>query len=336
MPASALARDAMPANVTPEYEKAEARYRQAATDPERMAALQEMLSTIPKHKGTEKMQADIKRRLSQLRKEQQKSGHGKGLDPFHIPRSGAGQVALVGLPNAGKSSLLRATTNAEVKVADYPFTTLLPQPGMWEREGIQLELIDTPPLTVEHVPAGLMGTIRDADLVCVVAAAGEEALEDVEVVVSLLRDRGLSLSSMPRNELHGADPSRRPGLIVVAKADLIDPEAIRPLKELYAGTLDVLAVSAQTGAGLDAWFKRLAELLAIIRVYAKQPGRPPDLSRPFTLLAGATIADLARQIHRDLPDTMKFARLWGHGRFEGQQVHRTEVLQDKDVVEIHE
>jgi hypothetical protein len=326
----------MPANVTPEYEKAEARYRLAATNPDKMAALQEMLSTIPKHKGTEKMQADIKRRLSQLRKEQQKAGKGKGPDPFHIPKSGAGQVALVGLPNAGKSSLLRATTNAEVKVADYPFTTLLPQPGMWERDGIQLELIDTPPLTADHVPTGLMGTIRNADLVCVVAAAGEEMLEHVEAVLSLLSARGLTLSSTPRNQLHAADPSRRPGLIVAAKADLVDPEAIGALKELYAGALDVVAVSAHTGAGLEAWFKRLAELLAIIRVYAKQPGRPPDLGRPFTLLAGATVADLARQIHRDLPDKMEFARLWGHGRFEGQQVHRTEVLRDKDVVEIHE
>jgi len=326
----------MPANVTPEYEKAEARYRQAATDPDRMAALQEMLSTIPKHKGTEKMQAGIKRRLSQLRKEQQKAGRGKGPDPFHIPKSGAGQVALVGLPNAGKSSLLRATTNAEVKVADYPFTTLLPQPGMWEQDGIQLELIDTPPLTAEHVPTGLTGTIRNADLVCVVAAAGEGTLEQVEAVLGLLSARGLNLSSTPRNQLPAADPSRRPGLILVAKGDLVEPEAIRPLKELYAGTLDVVAVSAHTGAGLEAWFKRLVELLAVIRVYAKQPGRPPDLGRPFTLLAGATIADLARQIHRDLPETMKFARLWGHGRFEGQQVHRTEVLQDKDVVEIHE
>jgi hypothetical protein len=326
----------MPANVTPEYQKAEQRYRQAATDQERTAALQAMLSTVPKHKGTEKMQADIKRRLSQLRREQQKIGHGTGPDPFHIPKGGAGQVALVGLPNAGKSSLLLATTNAEVKVADYPFTTLVPQPGMWEREGIQLELIDTPPLIADHVPTGLMGTIRNADLVCVVAAAGEDMLEQVEAVLSLLSARGLSLSSAPRNQLHAAEPGRHPGLILVAKADLVGPEAIRPLKELYTGALDVLAVSAHTGAGLDAWFKRLGELLAIIRVYAKQPGSPPDLSRPFTLPAGATIADLARQIHRDLPDTMKFARLWGHGRFEGQQVHRTEVLQDKDVVEIHE
>ena len=169
----------MPANVTPEYEKAEQRYREATTDAERLAALQDMLSTIPKHKGTEKMQADIKRRLSQLRKERQKTGSNKVPDPFHILKSGAGQIVLVGLPNTGKSSLLAATTNAEVKVADYPFSTILPQPGMWQQDEVQLELVDTPPLSPEHVPAGLMGTIRNADLVCIVAEASDSALEQV-------------------------------------------------------------------------------------------------------------------------------------------------------------
>jgi ribosome-interacting GTPase 1 len=326
----------MPANVTPEYEKAEQRYREATTDAERLAALQDMLSTIPKHKGTEKMQADIKRRLSQLRKERQKTGSNKGPDPFHILKSGAGQIVLVGLPNTGKSSLLAATTNAEVKVADYPFSTILPQPGMWQQDEVQLELVDTPPLSPEHVPAGLMGTIRNADLVCIVAEASDSALEQVEAVLAVLSARGLTLRTVPRNFLNAWEPSQRPGLIVLTKAELASPSAIAAVQNLYAGSLEVIPVSARTGQGLEHWFARLWDLLAMIRVYAKQPGKPPDMSRPFILPAGATVADLARQIHRDLPTTMKFARLWGHGRFEGQQVHKTEVLQDKDVIEIHE
>jgi uncharacterized protein len=331
----------MPANLTPEYEKAERRYRQAASDEERLAALQEMLGAIPKHKGTEKMQADLKRRISQLRHEEQKAAHGKGPDPFHIPRSGAGQVVLVGPPNTGKSSLLAATTHAAVKVADYPFSTVVPQPGMWDKDDVQIELVDTPPLTPEHVPTGLMGTIRNADVVCLVVEAGDGALDQAEIVLGVLGARGLTLRSVPRMQLPAADASQRAGLMVVNKSDLGGREVIQALKELYGGGteatgLDVVSVSAQAREGLDDWFRRLWELLAMIRVYSKEPGKPPDMHKPFIVPAGATVAELARQIHRDLPERMKFARLWGHSRFEGQQVHKTEPLRDKDVVEIHE
>jgi len=326
----------MPANVTPEYERAERRYRQAATDDERQAALQDMLSTIPKHKGTEKMQADIKRRLSLLRKDQPKSSHAKGPDPFHIPKTGAGQVVLVGPPNTGKSSLVRVATHAEVKVAEYPFTTVVPHPGMWSKDDVQIELVDTPPLTPEHVPAGLMGTIRNADLVCVVGEAGDEGLDQIESVLGGLSARGLTLRTAPRDAFDVAEPSQRPGLIVVNKGDIVGADTGSTLRELYAGRLEVLVVSAQTGQGLDQWFGRLWSLLAMVRVYSKHPGRPADLRKPFTLPRGSTVADLARLIHRDLAETMKSARLWGHGRFEGQLVHKTEVLADRDVVEIHE
>jgi len=347
----------MPANLTPAYERAELRYRQATSDDERLAALQAMLSAIPKHKGTEKMQADLKRRISQFRREEQKAAHGKGPDPFHIPRSGAGQVVLVGPANTGKSSLLAARTHADVKVAEYPFTTVVPLPGMWHKDDVQIELVDTPPFTADHMPTGLMGTIRNADVVCVVVEAAEAALDQAEMALGVLSVRGLALRSVPRSELPAGDSTWRPGLIVATKADLAPAGTIEVLRELYPGGgalerdstgagqrdalrsrdgLQVVAVSARTRQGLDDWFKRLWALLAIIRVYSKEPGRPPDLHKPFVVPAGATVADLARQIHRDLPERMKFARLWGHSRFEGQQVHKTEPLRDRDVVEIHE
>lgn len=326
----------MPANLTPEYEKAEQRFREAVTDEARIAALQEMLSAIPKHKGTEKMQADLKRRLSQLRREHQKSGVGKGPDPFYVPRSGAGQVVLVGLPNTGKSSLVAATTHADVKVADYPFTTVAPHPGLWIQDEIPIELVDTPPLTPEHVPTGLMGTIRSADIICLVTEAADNVCEQVESVLAALAARELTLRTRPRNQLLPLDPQPKPALIVINKMDIAPPGMLEEVQDLYGPQLDCRAVSARTRQGLDEWFQRLWELLVMIRVFAKQPGHPPDLKKPFLLSAGSTVADLARMIHRDLPDHMKFARLWGHGRFEGQQVHRTEVLRDRDIVEIHE
>lgn len=337
----------MPANLTPEYEKAELLYREATHDRDRLVALQEMLSAIPKHKGTEKMQADLKRRISQLRKEEQKSSHGKGPDPFHIPKSGAGQVVLVGPPNSGKSSLLVVTTNAAAKVADYPFTTVVPQPGMWHQEDVQIELVDTPAITLDHLPTGLIGTIRHADVIAVVVECGDAALDQTETALQVLAARGIALASLPCSGLATDDPQLHPGLVVATKTDSAGFESARILSELYSARpaasgsaarpgLDIIPVSTRTRQGLDVLFKRLWELLGRVRVYSKEPGKAPDMHKPFILPAGSSIADLARFIHRDLPDRMKFARLWGHSRFEGQQVHKNEPLRDRDIVEIHE
>lgn len=326
----------MPANLTPEYSRADERYRRAASDAERIAALQEMLATIPKHKGTEKMQADLKHRLAQLRREAQTSEHGKGPDPFHIPKSGAGQVVLIGPPNAGKSSLLNATTQAGARVAAYPFTTSLPQPGIWRREGIPLELIDTPPLLPDHVVPGLLGTIRGADIVALVVAAADACLSQVADTEAILAARGVTLRTIPVRRIPAPESGLRSGLVIANQVDLGGRDAAAALRCRLAGRLEVLEVSAATGTGLEAWFRRLRDLLEVIRVYAKEPGKPPETDRPFVLPAGSTVVDLARLIHRDLPRSMRQARLWGHGRFAGQPVPREEPLQDGDAVEIHE
>jgi hypothetical protein len=304
-------------------------------------ALQQMLAAIPKHKGTEKMQADLKRRMSQLRKAEQIARHDKGPDPFHIPKGGAGQVVIIGPPNTGKSSLLAATTHAEAKVADYPFTTTVPLPGMWHQEDVQIQLVDTPPILPDRIAPGLLGTIRGADVIAVMVEAGEAALEQVEMVLDILKARGVVVRSVPRHILPSADLLQRPGLIVANKIDSATAEAVETLRSLYGSSegdagLEVVAISARLGQGLDGLFGRLWELLGTIRVYTKEPGQLPDLHKPFVFPQGATVADLARQIHRDLPEQMKFARLWGHSRFDGQQVHKTEILRDRDIVEIHE
>jgi ribosome-interacting GTPase 1 len=327
----------MPANLTPDYERAEQRYRAAATDEERLDALRAMFATIPKHKGTEKLQAELKRKISQLRKAAARRPAAKGPDPFHVPRSGAGQVVLVGPPNAGKSALVARLTHAPVKVTDYPFATAVPVPGMCPYEDVQIELVDTPPVTADHVPPGLLGTIRNADVVAVVVDGSEDPLEQAETVLALLAGRGLELRPTSLAELDPSDPNQQSALLVATKSDVPGAaETIATLRDLYAGRFDVAAVSATTGAGLDALVRRLWELLSVVRVHTRQPGKPAENSKPFTLPTGSTIEDLAREIHQELPAKMKFARLWGPGRHPGQQVHRTEVLHDRDVVEIHE
>jgi ribosome-interacting GTPase 1 len=324
----------MPANLTPAYEKAEQRYREAVSDEDKLDALREMLSTIPKHKGTEKLQADLKRRISQARKAGSKKAV-KGADPFHVPRSGAGQVVLVGPPNVGKSAIVAATTKAQVKVAPYPFTTQLPQPGMAHFEDVQIQLVDTPPITAEHVPPGLHGTVRAGDIIAVVVDANEP-LEGADLALGILEERGLILRSVLHSELDHSNPHEHAALLIVNKMDEAPPENIDVLRELYGQKIEIRPISAQTGQGMPDLIARFWQMLCLIRVYTKQPGHPPDMQKPFALEIGSTVEDLANEIHRELTEKMKFARIWREGKFSGQQVHRTEVLHDRDVVEIHE
>jgi ribosome-interacting GTPase 1 len=325
----------MPANLTPDYERAEQRYRAAATDDERLTALRDMFAHIPKHKGTEKLQADIKRKISQLRKLVAKRP-ARGTDLYHVPHAGAGQVVLVGPPNSGKSSLVARTTHAPVKVADYPFTTALPVPGMAHWQDVQIELVDTPPVTAEHVPGGLLGTIRNADIIAIVVDASNDPLEQADATIDLLTSRGLLLRSVPRDQIDHANPAEHCAVLVLSKTDAAEADTVATFSELYAGRFEVFPISATTGAGIDQLIHRFWQLLSLIRVYTKQPHKPPDNTKPFTLEHGSTVEDLARLIHQELPAKMKFARIWGDGRFAGQQVHRTELLHDRDVVEIHE
>ncbi|MGQ9660884.1 MAG: GTPase [Kiritimatiellia bacterium] len=121
----------MPANLTPEYLKAEQDYKRAETLEEKIACLQRMLAVIPKHKGTDKLQAELRRRLARLREEAESPKGRQGVSR-RIKPEGAGQIVLVGPPNSGKSSLLRALTNAQPLVANYPCSTREPLPGMME------------------------------------------------------------------------------------------------------------------------------------------------------------------------------------------------------------
>ena len=326
----------MPANLTPEYERADRAYRQATTDEERLTALREMLRVIPKHKGTDRMQGDLKRRISQLRKAEAKTGASRGPDPFHVAKTGAGQVTLLGPANVGKSMLLATTTNAPAKVAEYPYTTGIPMPGMWQYEDVQIQLVDTPPVVAGHVPPGLMGTLHLADVLCVMVDCADDPLEQAEMILGVLAEKNLSLHSTPRNEMDATDFSQYSGIIVANKIDVAPAGNVSVLRELYEGRLEVWPISAATGEGLPALLRRLWQLLAVVRVYTKQPGKPPDHDKPFTLDAGSSVEDLAGQIHRELPAKMKFVRIWGDGRFSGQQVSRDEILRDKDVVEIHQ
>ncbi len=330
----------MSINATPEYEKAEARYRAATTATDQLDCLREMLRLIPKHKSSEKAQSELKRKISVLTKQLATGGGPSGAvhaDPYYIPAGGAGQVAVVGAPNTGKSSIVAAATDAKVKVEPYPYSTPLPTPGMWAWGDVQIELVDTPPFTAEHIEGGMVNLLRLTDVVCVVAdAASPESIDQIEETLAVLSAKRIPLFNCPAADIPPDAPLGKPGLLAITHADQVGPDEIATLAELLGGPLVACGLDCTTGAGLENLAENIWRLLNVIRVFTRHPHEKGKLTDPFTLPAGSTVEDLARHIHRDLPDKLKFARIWGESRHGGQQVHRTEVLADRDVVELHE
>jgi ribosome-interacting GTPase 1 len=331
----------MPANLTPEYLAAEQRFRQAASPQEKMEALEEMLRTVPKHKGTEKMQADIKRRIARLRQETQGRRGGARAQPFyHVEREGAAQVAFIGSPNAGKSSLLAALTHANPEVAAYPMTTRAPLPGMMPFENIQIQLVDTPPVCPEFDEGWLYGLIRGADAAILVLDCSDDGILYVEDTLRLLPENRVFL--LPEDAPIEQDPALPRGackrtLVVANKWDLPNAaENLRVLRDLLGDRLPAapLPVSARRGDGLDELRVRTFRMLDLVRVYSKPPGRQPDMAAPFVLRRGETVLDAAELIHKDFADHLRFARLWGQG-YRGQMVGRDHRLADGDVLELH-
>jgi ribosome-interacting GTPase 1 len=326
----------MPANLTPAYKEAERRFRSAVTREEKIAALEEMLQVIPKHKGTEKLQADIRSRLSKLKREPRKKSGAKGHS-HRVPHEGAGQVVLVGPPNAGKSSLVASLTHAKPEVAPYALTTRDATPGMMPYEDVAFQLVDLPPLCEEHVEPWVYDVVRGADLAWLVVSI-ERPLAGFDLVMELLDAKAVGLYPVGA----GAPSDPKPGWIhkeaflVVTGMDKDGAAGdLEALEELLETPWPTIAVSCVEGTGFDELGRRTFVALDIIRIYTKQPGKEPDRAQPFTLTRGSTVGDLARAIHKDVAEGFKFARIWGPSVYDGQSVKSAHVLEEGDVVEIH-
>jgi hypothetical protein len=309
-----------------------------------------MLRVIPKHKGTDHLQADIKRRIKELSEElegPQRGGtarHG----PAHVIRpEGAAQIMLVGPPNSGKSSLHARLTGSHAHIAPYPFTTRHPEPGMMSHEDVHFELVDLPAISPEHPIPWIASTFQTADACCVVVDLGDPAcVERVQDVHDVLREKRVTLTERwpaagesALADEGGGDPFvlRLPALLLVNKADLMAhvAEELDTFRDLTALRYPALAVSAETGQGLAGIGPWLFRNLGVVRVYTKAPGHPPDKHRPFTLRPGETVEHVARLVHKDVAQTLRYARLWGKSGFDGQQVGREHLLSDGDIVELH-
>lgn len=325
----------MPANLTPQFIKARERSYKARTPEEKLAALEEMLATIPKHKGTDKMVGDIRKQIAKLQDASLRAKKGRGGGGHdHIPKEGAGQVVLVGPPNSGKSSLVAALTNARPEVAEYPFSTLVPVPGMMRFEDVKIQLVDLPPLSAEYTEPWVYNLIRAADVACLVLAADERDLLEtyLEEILLWTEERHVELvAARPANNDDDHSVKCVPARIVLTKADL-DPQAGSLLEDLpFPG----VAVSARSGIGLDRFARMTFDALDVLRVYTKLPGKKPDFEEPYTLPVGSTVLDAVRMVHREFAEKLKYVRIWGSGRFDGQQVPSDHRLADRDIVEIH-
>jgi hypothetical protein len=327
----------MPANLTPEYLEAEQGFKSAKSTEEKIAGLEEMLATIPKHKGTEKMQAELKRRLSKLRTEQAKRPVVRRLtDIIHrVEKEGAGQVTLVGPPNSGKSLLLRCLTHATPEVADYPFTTRGPLPGMMLFEDIQIQLVDLPPVHPDFRESWLYQIIRNADgALLAVDLSDPDLLEDLETTLKQLANAKVRLGQSELPDAPGW--LTRKSLLFGNKMDVSGArDNLEILRELYGTRFRILPVSAETGEGLEQLRRAVFELLEVIRIYTKAPGKKLERTAPYVVKRGSRLLDLAAHVHHDFLTQLKYARVWGHGKFEGQMVNRDYQLEDQDVVELH-
>ena len=312
----------MPANLTADYLAAEQSYKQAHTHDERIAALEQMLSTLPKHKGTEKLQAELRRRLSQVRKESQKKITGHTTPAYFMKREGAGQAVLIGPPNSGKSQMLCRLTHAHPEVADYPFTTRMPTAGMMLFENVHIQLVDTPPIAAEFMEPWLPQVIRAGHMsVLIVDPNDPDVLTEIEFVLHTLD--GWQIPP--------------PKLLVGNKLDQAGgAENFGTLQALYNDRFRYAGVSAATGAGMELFARETFRCLDLVRFYSKAPGKKPDLEVPYVLRRGATVQEAAAQVHRDFAEHLKYARLFRRsGAHEGLMVERTQAVEDEDILEFH-
>ncbi len=322
----------MPANLPPQYFEAEKNLRAAKNPLDKIAALEEMLAIMPKHKGTDHLRAELRGKIAKLTQESEKKAGAKRASML-IEKEGAAQVAVIGLPNAGKSQLVSSITNAAPTVAEYPFTTHNATPGMMEFENIQIQLIDTPPLVPQSIEWWLPHMLRRADALLIIVDLGNDTLNQIEAITAQLEKMRIGISTGKTEEVI---LSQQEALIIGNKIELDEAsQNYTALQTKYQGRLPVIAISAKEGIGLAELKLKIYQMLDIIRVYTKIPGQKPEFTDPVILKRGSTLADAAASVHKDFAANLKFARIWGSGKHDGIMAKRNHVLQDGDIIELH-
>lgn len=328
----------MAVNLPPQYHDAEARFKKGKTTEEKLAALREMWVILPKHKASEKVQAALKTKISELTDQQDREKNAPKKAPpgsFKISRQGAGQVVFLGPPNAGKSRLLARLTNAQPTVAPYPFTTREPMPGMMAFEDVKVQLIDLPPITADAYEPFITDITRGADAALLfLDLADDDGPAATKATVDRLK---LARRVLVPQRGEDDDPTtyQLPTILVANKCD--DEAAdirLEMAREAFGDSLPMHIISAERGDGCDELRKAIFGSLGVMRIYTKQQGKPADMTSPFTCPIGSTVAEFAGCVHADFEEKVRSAKVWGSGAFDGQTVGREHVLKEKDIVEL--
>ena len=326
----------MPANLPPNYYEKERELRFASTPEEKIQIYLELLAIMPKHKGTDKLKADLRAKIAKLKREIAKKPGAARFDFYHVPKEGAAQVVLLGLPNSGKSQILSTLTNAQPEIQNYPFTTVKPQVGMLIYENTQIQIVDMPPVSRDYAPGWIFGIARGSDLLLITLNLEKKGGADqIEYLLSLLGSKSIKILSKT-NDLIDENLMYKRAIFVCNKNDSDGAtERFAKLFSTYNERFVLVSISALRKKGIENLKRRIFTSLEIIRVYTKPPKRDVDRSNPFVLKKGARVIDLASEIHKDFLTDLKFVRLWRKGKFNGMRVDKGEILQDEDVIEFH-
>ncbi|MBI2545352.1 MAG: 50S ribosome-binding GTPase [Candidatus Aenigmarchaeota archaeon] len=293
----------MPINAGQEYFVAEKKYSDARTNEEKIKALEEMIRALPKHKGTHNVLADLKKRLSKLKKESAVSKRKSSKPSFIIRKEGSAQICIIGMTKSGKSSLLNSLTNAKAQVAEYPYTTKKPQVGMMYYKDIQFQMIEIP----STFNSEFMSLLYSCDLIVMMMDAMQNPMKQKEEILKILKKNKLDNKDMVfvknKSKVCGLDP-----------------------KEVCMDT--------KSGIGIDELKERMWEELKMIRIYTKSPNKPKAIPA-IGMLKNSTVKDLTKEIHKDLLKDFKFAKIFNSTKYSGKKVGLEYKLQDNDVVEIH-
>ncbi len=328
----------MPANLPPQYFETEKKLKTAKTLQEKIAIHEELLAIVPKHKGTEKLQALLKTKIAKLKAQgQKKSVVARHTAAFQVEKAGAGQVVLIGSPNSGKSSIVNSLTNAKPEIGDYPFTTYLPSPAMMPYENTQIQLIDMPPITQDYFEFWQAELIKGSDGVLLILDLSiPEPAEDYLTLLGRLEEKRIELVSDTQTVPPEKHQFCKKSLIVAHKSD--HPRAaerLKALKEFIDPGFTLIPVSVIKKDSLEDLKERIYILLDVIRVYSKIPGKKVDLNDPYVFKKGSSLMDMAEAVHKDFSQNLKYARIWGKNKYQGQKVNRNYVLEDEDIIELH-